>query len=105
VVLRIHRQRKPARAAPPLAASAFATPAIIGGRRLKITSFDEVTTVFIASPRTTTLPVRLFVYIQDNIDPLVAAVSAALIGLTFVAMLLIDRLDGLERLLVGRGRG
>jgi putative spermidine/putrescine transport system permease protein len=71
-----------------------------------ITSFDEVTmTVFIASPRTTTLPVRLFLYIQDNIDPLVAAVSAALISLTFVAMLLLDRLYGLERLLVGPGRG
>ena len=70
-----------------------------------ITSFDEVTmTVFIASPRTTTLPVRLFLYIQDNIDPLVAAVSAALIGLTVVAMLLLDWLYGLERLLVGRGR-
>jgi putative spermidine/putrescine transport system permease protein len=70
-----------------------------------ITSFDEVTmTVFIASPRTTTLPVRLFLYIQDNIDPLVAAISAALIGLTFVAMLLLDRLYGLERVLVGRGR-
>lgn len=67
-----------------------------------ITSFDEVTmTVFIASPRTTTLPVRLFLYIQDNIDPLVAAVSAALIGLTVVAMVVLDRLYGLERLLVG----
>ena len=70
-----------------------------------ITSFDEVTmTVFIASPRTTTLPVRLFLYIQDNIDPLVAAVSAALIGLTILAMLLLDRLYGLEQLFVGRGR-
>ena len=70
-----------------------------------ITSFDEVTmTVFIASPRTTTLPVRLFLYIQDNIDPLVAAVSAALIGLTVVAMIILDRLYGLERLLIGRGR-
>ena len=71
-----------------------------------ITSFDEVTmTVFIASPRTTTLPVRLFLYIQDNIDPLVAAVSAVLIGLTVVAMIVLDRIYGLERLLVGRGRG
>ncbi|HXQ67561.1 MAG TPA: ABC transporter permease, partial [Alphaproteobacteria bacterium] len=61
-------------------------------------------TVFIASPRTTTLPVRLFLYIQDNIDPLVAAVSAALIGLTVVAMIILDRLYGLERLLIGRGR-
>jgi putative spermidine/putrescine transport system permease protein len=48
--------------------------------------------------------VRLFLYIQDNIDPLVAAVSAALIFLTIAAMLLLDRLYGLERLLVGRGR-
>ena len=71
-----------------------------------ITSFDDVTmTVFIASPRTTTLPVRLFLYIQDNIDPLVAAVSAALIGLAILAMLVLDRLVGLERLLVGRGQG
>ncbi|PWC56787.1 ABC transporter permease [Azospirillum sp. TSO22-1] len=70
-----------------------------------INSFDEVTmTVFIASPETTTLPVRLFLYIQDNIDPLVAAVSAALIFLTVAAMLALDRLYGLERLLVGRGQ-
>ena len=70
-----------------------------------INSFDEVTmTIFIASPETTTLPVRLFLYIQDNIDPLVAAVSAALIFMTVAAMLVLDRLYGLERLLVGRGQ-
>jgi putative spermidine/putrescine transport system permease protein len=81
-------------------------PGVVSGWVLAfITSFDEVTmTVFIASPRTTTLPVRLFLYIQDNIDPLVAAVSAALIFLTIAAMLLLDRLYGLERHLVGRGR-
>ncbi|CAO3457616.1 ABC-type spermidine/putrescine transport system, permease component II [Azospirillum argentinense] len=70
-----------------------------------INSFDEVTmTVFIASPETTTLPVRLFLYIQDNIDPLVAAVSASLIFMTVAAMLVLDWLYGLERLLVGRGQ-
>lgn len=70
-----------------------------------INSFDEVTmTVFIASPETTTLPVRLFLYIQDSIDPLVAAVSALLIFMTVAAMILLDRVYGLERLLVGRGR-
>lgn len=70
-----------------------------------INSFDEVTmTVFIASPETTTLPVRLFLYIQDNIDPLVAAISASLIFMTVAAMLVLDRLYGLERLLVGRGQ-
>jgi putative spermidine/putrescine transport system permease protein len=70
-----------------------------------ISSFDEVTmTVFVASPRTITLPVRMFLYIQDNIDPLVAAVSAALIGIALLAMILLDRVYGLERLLIGRGR-
>src|SRR5207248_1358519 len=55
-------------------------PGVVSGWVLAfITSFDEVTmTVFIASPSTTTLPVRMFLYIQDNIDPLVTSVSAAL---------------------------
>jgi putative spermidine/putrescine transport system permease protein len=80
-------------------------PGVVSGWVLAfITSFDEVTmTVFIASPRTTTLPVRLFLYIQDNIDPLVAAVSAGLIALTAVAMIVLDRIYGLDRLLVGPG--
>ena len=68
-----------------------------------ITSFDEVTmTVFVASPRTTTLPVRLFLYIEDNIDPLVAAVSATLIAFAVLALLVIDRLFGIDRLLIGQ---
>ncbi|GLK54068.1 putative spermidine/putrescine transport system permease protein [Methylopila capsulata] len=71
-----------------------------------IQSFDEVTmSVFISTPETTTLPVRLFLYIQDNIDPLVASVSAALIFATVIAMVILDRLFGMERLLVGPGRG
>lgn len=68
-----------------------------------INSFDEVTmTVFIASPSTVTLPVRMFLYIQDNIDPLVTSVSAVVIALTAIVMVAIDRIYGLERLLVGR---
>ena len=103
-------------AAASLGASSFTTfrrvtlplilPGVASGWVLAfINSFDEVTmTVFIASPETTTLPVRLFLYIQDNIDPLVAAVSAALIFMTVAAMLVLDRLYELERLLVGRGQ-
>src|SRR5262249_26374256 len=69
-----------------------------------INSFDEVTmTVFIAAPGTETLPVRMFLYIQDNIDPLVTSVSAAVIAVTVVALVALDRAHGLERLLVGRG--
>jgi putative spermidine/putrescine transport system permease protein len=69
-----------------------------------INSFDEVTTtVFIAAPGVDTLPVRMFHYIQDNIDPLVTSVSAAVIAITVVALVALDRAYGLERLLVGRG--
>ena len=69
-----------------------------------INSFDEVTmTVFIAGPGTATLPVRMFLYIQDNIDPLVTSVSACVIAITVGALIALDRAYGLERLLVGRG--
>jgi putative spermidine/putrescine transport system permease protein len=81
-------------------------PGVVSGWVLAfITSFDEVTmTVFIASPSTTTLPVRMFLYIQDNIDPLVTSVSAALIFLTVIVMVVLDRLVGLDRLFIGAGR-
>ncbi|MEO8136376.1 MAG: ABC transporter permease [Betaproteobacteria bacterium] len=82
-------------------------PGIVSGWLLAfITSFDELTmSVFIASPSTTTLPVRMFLQIQDTIDPMVAAVSALLIAGTLALMLVLDRLVGLERLFVGKSRG
>jgi putative spermidine/putrescine transport system permease protein len=81
-------------------------PGVVSGWVLAfITSFDEVTmTVFIASPSTITLPVRMFLYIQDNIDPLVTSVSAALIFLTVMVMVILDRLVGLDRLFIGADR-
>jgi putative spermidine/putrescine transport system permease protein len=82
-------------------------PGVVSGWLLAaINSFDEVTmTVFIASPATVTLPVRMFLYIQDNIDPLIAAVSACLIAMTAVLLFALDRLFGLDRLFVGSGKG
>lgn len=79
-------------------------PGVASGWALAfIQSFDEVTmTVFIATPGTTTLPVRMFLYIQDNIDPLVTSVSACVIGLTALFLIVLDRLYGIERLLAGR---
>lgn len=81
-------------------------PGIVSGWLLAaINSFDEITmTVFIASPATTTLPVRMFLYIQDNIDPLIAAVSACLIALTAVLLFALQRLYGLDRLFMGSTR-
>ena len=53
-------------------------PGVVSGWALAfIQSFDDLTmTVFLAAPGTETLPVRMFLYIQDNIDPLVTSVSA-----------------------------
>ncbi len=68
-------------------------PGLVSGWALAfINSFDELTmTVFIAAPGTETLPVRMFLYIQDNIDPLVTSVSACVIAITVVALVVLDR--------------
>jgi putative spermidine/putrescine transport system permease protein len=81
-------------------------PGVLSGAALAfIQSFDEVTmTVFIAAPGTETLPVRMFLYIQDNIDPLVTSVSAAVIAVTIIFLIVVDRAFGLERLLSGHTR-
>ena len=81
-------------------------PGVASGWMLAfIQSFDEVTmTIFIATPSATTLPVRMFLYIQDNIDPLVTSVSALVIAITVAFMVVLDRIYGLDRLLSGKGR-
>lgn len=81
-------------------------PGIIGGWVLAfITSFDELTvTIFLVNPSTTTLPVRLYSYITQTTDPLVASISAMAILFTVVLMLFVDRLYGLDRLLIGEGK-
>jgi putative spermidine/putrescine transport system permease protein len=64
---------------------------------------DRHTEVFITSPATTTLPVRMFLYIQDNIDPLVTSISACLSVMTIVLMIVPDRLYGLAPLFLDGG--
>lgn len=80
-------------------------PGVIGGWVLAfITSFDELTvTIFIVNPTTTTLPVRLFNHITQTTDPLVASVSTVAIVFTVALMLIVDRIYGLDRLLIGEG--
>lgn len=79
-------------------------PGVVSGWLLAfIQSFDDLTmTVFLAAPSTETLPVRMFLYIQDNIDPLVTSVSACVIAVTMTALILLDRLYGLDRVLAGK---
>ena len=78
-------------------------PGIAGGWMLAfINSFDEVTmSIFITSPQTVTLPVRMYMIATESIDPMMAAVSALMVGLTALVMVLLDRLYGLDKILVG----
>lgn len=64
-----------------------------------ILSFDEVTvTIFMTGPRYQTLPIRVYNYLTDQIDPTVAAISAMLIVLSAVLVFALDRIVGLENL-------
>ena len=78
-------------------------PGVTGGWLLAfINSFDEVTmSIFITSPQTVTLPVRMYMLATESIDPMMAAVSALIVGMTALVMLVLDRLYGLDRVLVG----
>ncbi|MDU0343045.1 ABC transporter permease [Bosea rubneri] len=80
-------------------------PGVAGGWVISfIQSFDEVTmTVFVTTPSSMTLPVRMYHYIEESIDPLVASVSTVVILLTFLLMAIVDRIYGLDRILVGKG--
>lgn len=80
-------------------------PGVAGGWLLSfITSFDELTmSVFVASPATQTLPVRMYHHITQTIDPLIASISTVLIVLTFLVMLILDRFYGLDKIFVGKG--
>jgi putative spermidine/putrescine transport system permease protein len=66
-----------------------------------IISFDElVVTLFLAGPRQTTLPVRIYRYIEFTSDPSIAAVSTLLIVVTAIAVLLLGRYLGFTRMVV-----
>jgi putative spermidine/putrescine transport system permease protein len=64
-----------------------------------ILSFDEVgASLFLASPSATTLPVRIFVYIDQNYDPLMTSVSSLLVFAAVAALVVIERTAGMGRL-------
>ena len=62
-----------------------------------IISFDEVTiSMFLIGPDITTLPVSIYSYIQKSGKPVVAAISSALVALTLILVLILERVVGLE---------
>jgi putative spermidine/putrescine transport system permease protein len=48
------------------------------------------------------IPVKLFNYIQYNVDPMIAAVSAATIYIAIIVVLLLDRVVGIENAATNR---
>lgn len=64
-----------------------------------ILSFDEVAaSLFVSSPSAMTLPVRIFVYIDQNYDPLVTSVSSLLVFAAVISLVIIERMIGVGRL-------
>jgi putative spermidine/putrescine transport system permease protein len=66
-------------------------------------SFSEVTTtIFMTGPSLQTLPVRIYNYMSDRIDPTVAAVSALVVMVSLVLVAALNLLGGLRRLTTER---
>jgi putative spermidine/putrescine transport system permease protein len=63
-----------------------------------LVSFDEIViTLFLAGPQVTTLPVEMFRRLDSRSDPMIAAVSVLLIGITLAVVLIVQRSVGLSR--------
>lgn len=75
-------------------------PGIVAGATFAvIVSFDDVSvSLFLAGPHSTTLPVRIFSYIEQTFDPLATAVCSILILLAAVGVVVIERSIGLGRM-------
>jgi len=68
-----------------------------------IVSFDDLTVaLFVSGPRMVTLPIRIYAHIEYYTDPIVAAISASIVGMTTLVILLMEKLVGLNRILGSR---
>jgi putative spermidine/putrescine transport system permease protein len=66
-----------------------------------LVSFDEVVlSLFLSGPRLATLPVEMFHYVETKADPLIAAVSVLLVGITLGIVIVVDRTVGVARTFV-----
>ena len=63
-------------------------------------SFSEVTmTIFMTGPALQTLPIRIYSYMSDRIDPMVAAVSSLVVLVSLLVVLALTLVEGLRRAL------
>ncbi len=62
-----------------------------------IISFDQVTiSIFLTGPDVTTLPIRIFNYIEFAIDPMIASVSTLLIIFAYLLVVVLEKAFGLN---------
>ena len=74
-------------------------PGIVAGGLFAfiISWIDVEVAVFNSTPDLITIPVKMFNYIQFNIDPIIAATSAITIYVAIVTVLIIDLVVGIEK--------
>lgn len=60
---------------------------------------DFLVSLFITTPQTVTLPVKLYSAIRGDVSPFLAAVSSIYILIAMAAVFVVDRLVGIERFL------
>lgn len=66
-----------------------------------LVSFDEVVlSLFMTGPRISTLPVAMYHHVEQQADPMVAALSVLLVVLTLVVVVVVDRTAGLAKTFV-----
>ncbi|MGF1627284.1 MAG: ABC transporter permease [Alphaproteobacteria bacterium] len=73
-------------------------PGVIAGAMFGfIVSFDQFeVSLFLVAPESTTLPIHLFNYLRFNFDPTIAAASLVSLTISVIAVVLIERLVGLQ---------
>lgn len=63
-----------------------------------ILSFDQVTiSIFLSGPDIMPLPIRIYTYIEFAVDPMIAAVSVLLILFSYLLIVLLERLVGIDK--------
>lgn len=76
-----------------------------GGMFAFLISFDEVAiSLLLANARSITLPVSILSYLVYNYDPAVAAISVIKMAFVVVALLIVERVYGLQNLTISSNR-
>ena len=77
-------------------------PGIVAGSLFSfLTSFDNLPiSYFFASASTNTLPVVMLSYLEHQFDPTIAALSTLQLAMAVVALLVVDRINGVDKMSV-----